>query len=187
MGNTIQTIGHSTHSIEEFIAILKAQSIDLVVDVRSLPGSRRYPQFNQERLEASLKETGIDYLHLKELGGLRHAAPDSVNTAWKNASFRGFADYMQTEEFHIGILALLELGKKTNLAVMCAEAVPWRCHRSLIADSLTVHGMQVIHILGKDSSQPHRMTPWAKVDGLEISYPGELDRQIQSPQKMNGA
>jgi uncharacterized protein (DUF488 family) len=170
--NRIFTIGHSTHPIDEFIRMLQAYQIALLVDVRTIPGSRRNPQFNREELEYALQSHGIDYLHLKELGGLRHPARASTNTAWKNSSFRGYADYMQTGEFLAGVQRLVELARSRQTAIMCAEAVPWRCHRSLIADALLVRGLEVIDILGEESSKPHDLTPWARVDGLAITYPG---------------
>jgi uncharacterized protein (DUF488 family) len=171
MNTTIYTIGHSTHPLDEFLDMLKAFEIELVVDVRTIPKSRHNPQYNQADLEQSLKAHKIGYHHLKELGGLRHTTKDSINTAWRNASFRGFADYMQTEGFQAGIDQLLKFAQEKRTAIMCAEAVPWRCHRSLIGDALLVRGVQVEDIITAKSSQAHKLTPWAKVEGVEITYP----------------
>ncbi len=168
---TIYTIGHSTHAIDEFIGMLTAHGIEQVVDIRTIPKSRHNPQFNADALPESLKIAGIDYVHMSALGGLRHARKDSLNQGWKNTSFRGFADYMQTPEFEEGLLKLLELAGKRKTAIMCAEAVPWRCHRSLIADALTVRGITVLDIMSRTSVKPHTLTPWAEVKGTTITYP----------------
>jgi len=173
MGYPIYTIGHSTHAINEFIRILQAFKIGLVVDVRTIPKSRHNPQFNEMELKDALQQAKIDYLRLEELGGLRHTTKTSVNTAWKNTSFRGFADYMQTQEFKRGVDKLIALAANQPTVIMCAEAVPWRCHRSLIGDALLIRNIQVMDIMGEKTSKPHRLTPWAKVDGEEITYPGE--------------
>lgn len=173
MHTTIYTIGHSTQPIEDFVRLLQDFGIEVVVDVRTVPKSRHNPQFNQDALREALQMEGIGYLHLKALGGLRHTTKASINTAWKNLSFRGFADYMQTEEFQQGLAQLMQLAAEKSVAIMCAEAVPWRCHRSLIADALTVRNYSVIEILGKGVSRPHQLTPWAKVEGDQITYPGE--------------
>lgn len=167
----VLTIGHSTRSLKELIGLLHAHRIGRVVDVRTIPRSRRNPQFNKETLPAALRAARIKYRHSPKLGGLRHARSDSTNKAWRNASFRGFADYMQTEEFEAGIEKLAELAKKERLALMCAEAVPWRCHRSLIADAMTVRGFCVEHILSGVRCQLHELTPWARVRGKRITYP----------------
>jgi uncharacterized protein (DUF488 family) len=171
MNTMIYTIGHSTHPIDEFIRILHAYKIQLVVDVRTIPRSRHNPQFNQAELEQELHNQGIGYLHLKELGGLRHTSQASINTGWKNASFRGFADYMQTVEFQAGLEQLIELASQKRTVIMCAEAVPWRCHRSLIGDALLVRDISVEDILGEKISKPHEMIPLAKVGGKVITYP----------------
>jgi uncharacterized protein (DUF488 family) len=171
---TVLTIGHSTRTIEEFVSILQAHGVQLLVDVRSIPKSRRVPQFNSDALAASLQEQGIEYVHLATLGGLRHAKKDSINTGWRNASFRGYADYMATEEFHEGSDRLLKLAKTKRTAIMCAEAVPWRCHRSLIGDALLVRGVHVADIMSATSVRSHEMTSFAKVDGATIVYPEEL-------------
>ena len=167
----IYTIGHSTHESEKFLEALKAHGIQLLIDVRTIPKSRHTPQFNTDVLEPYLKEHGISYLHMKELGGLRHTTKDSVNTGWKNASFRGYADYMQTEEFSRAIDALIELAKEKTTAIMCAEAVPWRCHRSLIADALTVKGVNVFHIMTEKTANEHKMTEFAQVKNGKLWYP----------------
>ena len=169
----ILTIGHSTHTLQEFIDLLHAHSVTLVVDIRTIPRSRHNPQFNRETISDGLAEAGIAYLHMPDLGGLRHASRDSPNTGWLNASFRGFADYMQTQEFNEGLEKLIEIAKEKRLALMCAEAVPWRCHRSLIADSLLIHGIPVEHIMNATSRLTHALTPWAKVEGARITYPKE--------------
>ena len=175
---TIFTIGHSTHSLEEFVAMLKAHDIARLVDVRTIPKSRRMPHFNSESLDSELPARGIDYAHLKALGGLRHAKKDSVNTGWRNDSFRGYADYMATAEFQQGIERLLELARAKRTAIMCAEAVPWRCHRSLIGDALLVRGVHVEDILSATSSREHELTAFAKVHGLEITYPGDSNLEL---------
>lgn len=170
---TIFTIGHSTRPIEEFISILKAFNVKLVVDVRTIPKSRFNPQYNSDVLTKSLKNNRIDYVHMAGLGGLRHTKKDSLNTAWKNVSFRGFADYMQTEDFKKSLTTLVENAEKQQTAVMCAEAVPWRCHRSLIGDALLVRGIKVVNIMSESTIREHNLTPWAKVNGKRIIYPAE--------------
>jgi uncharacterized protein (DUF488 family) len=170
---TIFTIGHSTRPIEEFISILKAFDIKLVADVRTIPKSRFNPQFNSDDLTKSLKNNRIDYVHMAGLGGLRHPRKDSLNAAWKNMSFRGFADYMQTEDFKKSLAMLVNTAEKQQTAVMCAEAVPWRCHRSLIGDALLVHGIKVVNIMSKSTLKDHTLTPWAKVNETRITYPAE--------------
>ena len=171
---TVSTVGHSTHPIEEFISILQAHGIRRLVDVRTIPKSRRNPQFSQENLPASLHAAGIEYFHLPGLGGLRHARKDSLNTGWRNASFRGYADYMQTPEFGENLAHLVELAAVAPTAIMCAEAVPWRCHRSLIADALTARGIEVKDILSETSRKPHALTPFAKLEEGKVTYPGLL-------------
>jgi uncharacterized protein (DUF488 family) len=169
----ISTIGHSTRSIEEFIEILKAHSIEHVIDIRTVPRSRANPQFNRESLPASLQAAGIAYEHMPGLGGLRRARRDSINTAWRNASFRGYADYMQTPEFEASLDQLVAIAQERPSAIMCAEAVQWRCHRSLVADALLARGIRVEHIQSATRAQPHRMTPFAQVNGSKIVYAGE--------------
>jgi uncharacterized protein (DUF488 family) len=168
---TISTIGHSTHSIEDFIRILEAHGIRQLVDVRTIPRSRRNPQFNRENLPVSLQAASIQYHHLPGLGGLRHAKPDSTNTGWRNASFRGFADYMQTPEFRQNLDDLIGLASRAPTAIMCAEAVPWRCHRSLIADALVAKGVSVREIMSAIKSQPHALTSFAEVKNEQVNYP----------------
>jgi uncharacterized protein (DUF488 family) len=167
----VLTVGHSTRSLPEFLGLLKAHGVSRVVDVRTIPRSRHNPQFNRETLPAALEAAGLGYVHLKGLGGLRHPRPDSPNLGWRTAGFRGFADYMLTPEFAKQLQALVELAGRERLAVMCAEAVPWRCHRSLIADALVVRGLRVEHILGPGRRQPHRLTPFARVEGGRLTYP----------------
>jgi uncharacterized protein (DUF488 family) len=168
---TVFTIGHSTRTIEEFIEMLRAHGVRRVVDVRSIPRSRHNPQFNRESLARHLRAARIGYVHLKKLGGLRHAKADSKNLGWHNASFRGFADYMQTDEFITGLARLEKLAATKPSAIMCAEAVPWRCHRSLIADALVVRKFVVADIMNVSRAQAHELTPFARVRGLRITYP----------------
>lgn len=165
------TIGHSTRSIEEFIDILKAHGVDLLVDVRTVPRSRHNPQFNLDQLPQSLAAAGIEHRHMPGLGGLRHARPDSPNGAWQNASFRGYADYMQTPEFDRNLRELIALDRDHRVAIMCAESVPWRCHRSLIADALTARGVPVAHIMSATKANPHKLTSFARVEGERVTYP----------------
>lgn len=166
----IHTIGHSTRAIEDFIALLRRHGVKHVVDVRTVPRSRTNPQFNRDTLPETLAAAGIGYTHAKELGGLRHPRRDSMNTGWRNGSFRGYADYMQTAEFEAALEVLIGIASVEPAAIMCAEAVSWRCHRSLIADALSVRGIRVEHILDK-AARPHTLTPFARVDGLKITYP----------------
>jgi len=168
---SISTVGHSTHSIDDFIAILETHGVRQLVDVRTMPRSRRVPQFNRESLAAALPASGIVYRHMPGLGGLRHSRRDSINTGWRNASFRGFADYMQTPEFRENLENLIEFAGQSSTAIMCAEAVPWRCHRSLIADALVARGIQVLEILSAKQSRPHALTPFAQVNGSQVTYP----------------
>jgi uncharacterized protein (DUF488 family) len=167
----IYTIGHSTRPLSEFIDILTAHGIKCVADVRTIPRSRHNPQFNSDALETSLRASGIGYVHLAGLGGLRHAKKDSLNAGWENASFRGFADYMQTVEFEESLLKLIESAGNKKTAIMCAEAVPWRCHRSLIADALLVREIMVLDIMSRTSLKPHSLTLWAEVRGTKVIYP----------------
>jgi uncharacterized protein (DUF488 family) len=170
----IWTIGHSTRKIDDFIALLKESGIKLLADVRMYPGSKRYPQFGKEALANSLGQSGIRYEHFPELGGRRKAKPDSKNTAWRNEMFRGYADYMETEDFRTGIDRLVELAEKTGpTAIMCAEAVWWRCHRSLISDYLKARGVEVLHILNHNKIEPHPFTSAAKIVNGELNYAEE--------------
>ena len=184
----IWTIGHSTRGIDEFVSLLKQNEINLLADVRAWPGSKRYPQFNKDALTESLRAHGIRYQHFPELGGKRKSKPDSRNTAWRNASFRGYADYMETEQFQKGVERLLAfarsdgLGSRRNehdgweavtpcaIAIMCAEAVWWRCHRSLIADYLKARGVEVLHVLSANKVEPHPYTSAARIVNGELSY-----------------
>lgn len=171
-GLTVHTVGHSTRALDDFIALLRAHAVSEVVDVRTIPRSRHNPQFNLETLPDSLSRAGLKYIHMPGLGGLRHAKPESPNGGWRNASFRGYADYMQTPEFEDNLERLIELAKEDRVAIMCAEAVPWRCHRSLIGDALTVRGIRTEDIMSPGRSQVHTLTPFAKVRGARITYPG---------------
>lgn len=170
-GLVVFTIGHSTRSLDELVELLKAHDIQEVVDIRTLPGSKHNPQFNKEELSAFLKKHKIDYVHMKSLGGLRKPNKDSVNTGWKASSFRGFADYMQTPKFQSEIESLIEIAKNKRIALMCAEAVPWRCHRNLIADALVVRNVGVKHIISASDAREHRMTSFARVENNSLTYP----------------
>ncbi len=169
----VMTIGHSTHTLEEFIRLLQAHGATCVVDVRTVPRSRHNPQFNKTSLPRSLEEAGVGYVHTPGLGGLRQAKRDSPNAGWRNASFRGYADYMQTPEFAQSLEAVIRLANQDRIVVMCAEAVPWRCHRSLIADALLVRGVHTEDIMSATRRQVHSLTPFAKVRGTAITYPAE--------------
>lgn len=184
---TIWTIGHSTHPIDVFLALLRSQRIELLADVRSHPGSRKFPHFNQSALEASLRPAGIAYEHFPELGGRRKARPDSPNSAWRNASFRGYADYMETQEFRDGIDRLFEAARVRRTAFMCSEAVWWSCHRSLIADDLKVRGVHVLHILANAKVQEHPYTSAATIVDGKLSYSGGLlDQSSDTPGDADG-
>jgi len=167
------TVGHSTRSPEIFIQILNVHGIQCLVDVRTIPYSRRNPQFNRDTLENLLNSRTIAYLNMKSLGGLRHARKNSPNTGWKNNSFRGYADYMQTREFADGLQKLISLVKENVVCIMCAEAVPWRCHRSMIADALLVQGIEVRHIVDASHVRIHTLSAMARIKGTQITYPGE--------------
>lgn len=167
---TIWTIGHSTRSFEEFGLMLHAFNIELVADIRSYPGSRKFPQFNKEALEIALPQTGIEYVHLKDLGGRRKVNPDSKNTAWRHAAFRGYADYMETSAFKEGIKELIKLALHQRTAYMCSEAVWWRCHRSLVSDYLKVHGWKVMHIMSAGKAEEHPYTAPAKIVNGKLTY-----------------
>jgi len=167
----VMTIGHSTHTLEEFIRLLQAHGGTCVVDVRTVPRSRHNPQFDKASLSRSLKKAGLGYVHTPGLGGLRHAKRDSANVGWRNASFRGYADYMQTAEFAQSLEELVRLANQDRIVLMCAEAVPWRCHRSLIADALLVRGIRTEDIMSANRRQVHTLTPFAKVQGTAITYP----------------
>ena len=169
----VWTIGHSTRTADEFISLLRPQEIDRLADIRTIPQSRRHPHFGRDALSARLAAEGVQYRHFKSLGGLRKPRADSVNGAWKNQAFRGYADHMETAEFAASVDELLAFGAGGRVAVMCAEAVWWRCHRMLLSDALVARAIDVQHILGAASVQPHRLTPFAQIqDGGHLRYPG---------------
>jgi uncharacterized protein (DUF488 family) len=172
------TIGHSTRPIDQFAAMLNGHQITRLVDVRTVPRSRTNPQFNKDTIPESLAKSSIAYVHVPELGGLRKPKHDSPNSAWRNLSFRGFADHMQTPEFANGLECLFGWMRTDRIALMCAEAVPWRCHRSLIADALTIRGITVLEIISPTRTQEHKLTPFAKVNGSVITYPGEAAQEV---------
>lgn len=179
----IFTIGHSTRPVKEFIRLLKAHHVGRLVDVRTVPRSRHNPQFNRSELSRALHSARLHYRYLRGLGGFRPTHADSINTGWHNASFRGFADYMQTPEFRDHLEELIALAEVEQVAIMCAEAVPWRCHRSLIADALLVRGIEAREITGLTGTQLHKLTPWAKVAGTEVTYPGDANPEPE-PRKL---
>jgi uncharacterized protein (DUF488 family) len=174
----IWTVGHSTRPLEEFLEVLQSFNIATLVDVRSYPGSRRYPQFNKANLAASLEAAAIQYLHKPELGGRRRARKDSTNIAWRNEGFRGYADYMETDSFREAVKELIGLGRRSRTAIMCAEAVWWRCHRSLISDYLKAGGVSVIHILAPAKAEPHPYTSVARIVDGELSYKALLADEL---------
>ena len=167
----IFTIGHSTRPIDVFIRLLKAHGVQRVVDVRTIPRSRHNPQFNRDELSPALHRAKIHYRQMPGLGGLRHARPDSANTGWRNASFRGYADYMQTPEFADSLARCIDLARQERVVLMCAESVPWRCHRSLIADALLARGIETSEITSQVRTRLHELTPWARVQGTQVTYP----------------
>ena len=175
--DTIFTIGHSTHPIKEFVGILKAFDIATLVDIRTVPRSRHNPQFEQEALAQALESSGIAYRYMKDLGGLRRTKKDSPNQGWRNLSFRGYADYMQTPEFRRAVEGLIALGRASCTVIMCAEAVPWRCHRSLVGDALIIHNISVVDIMSEHKSSPHKLTKFAQVKGEQILYPPETGEE----------
>jgi len=177
----VLTIGHSTRPWKVFLGLLRAHDVKRVIDVRSIPRSRHNPQFDQKTLSVKLRAAGIGYVHLRKLGGLRHARRDSPNMGWRNASFRGFADYMQTSEFEAGLHRLIKLAGQKRSAIMCAEAVPWRCHRSLIADVLMTRGIRVEDIKSEKSAQVHSLTSFARVSGHRITYPLGRSSRVGPP------
>jgi uncharacterized protein YeaO (DUF488 family) len=184
--HVIFTIGHSTRSLGDFVDILRAHGVEHIIDIRTVPRSRHNPQFNRDTLAIALRTEGIGYTHLKELGGLRRARPDSANQGWRSASFRGFADYMQTPEFEEGLERALRLSSRKRTALMCAEAVPWRCHRSLVADALVARQVPLEHILSISRTQPHSLTPFARVRDGQITYPPEGDGQGKPRERSRG-
>jgi uncharacterized protein (DUF488 family) len=173
----VYTVGHSTRAIRAFVELLRAHGIQQVVDVRTIPRSRHNPQFGGPRLSRSLRAAHIGYRHIKALGGLRRARADSPNRGWRNVSFRGFADYMQSEDFAIGLARLERLATRRPTAIMCAEALPWRCHRSLIADALVVARWRVLHVQSRLSARPHRRTPFLKIRAGRVLYPAPSERR----------
>ena len=183
----VLTIGHSTRTLEEFIGLLLAHGVTLVVDVRTVPRSLHNSQFNKVSLPGSLKKAGLGYVHLPGLGGFRHARPDSVNLGWRNASFRGYADYMQTPEFEQSLDELIQLANQERIVLMCAEAVAWRCHRSLIADALLVRGIRAEDIMSVTRRQVHSLTPFAMVWGTTITYPAEAPRSTPTKPSAKGS
>jgi uncharacterized protein (DUF488 family) len=168
---TVYTIGHSTRSLEVFVALLRAHGVVQLADVRTIPKSRRHPHFAQDALSASLPAAGIAYRHFPGLGGLRKPSPDSGNGGWRHAGFRGYADYMQTAAFEVALEQLIEWSRENPTAVMCAEAVWWQCHRQLIADALIARRVEVRHIMGDKAAPAHTLTAFARVDGLRVTYP----------------
>src|SRR6185312_14160252 len=173
----VLTVGHSTRTLAEFIRLLQVHEVSRVIDVRTVPRSRHNHQFNKASLPSALKKAGLGYIHMPGLGGLRHAKRDSINMGWRNISFRGFADYMQTSEFKLSLEELIQLAKQERIALMCAEAVPWRCHRSLIADALLVRGIRTEDIMSPIRRTVHTLTPFAQVRGTTITYPAEVSSE----------
>ena len=171
------TIGHSTRPIDEFVALLKQHDIRQLIDIRTVPRSRHNPQYEQTALQKSLPKSGITYLYMKDLGGLRPKVKESANRGWHNESFRNYADYMQTKEFSSGIAELMKYAEKLPTAIMCAEAVPWRCHRSLVGDALVVRGVDVKDIMSETSTRPHTLTSFAKAQGTTITYPTDGSKE----------
>ena len=170
--NPVLTVGHSNHPLEKFLAILSGHNIDIVVDVRRFPASRKWPHFNAKALDESLPALGIAYFGLPELGGRRAPRPGSPHTAWRVEAFRGYADFMDTPEFEVGLARLVAAASGKRAAILCAEALPWRCHRSLIADALTARGWQVFDIMNEKEARPHRLPEFARVEGTRIVYDG---------------
>jgi uncharacterized protein (DUF488 family) len=183
---TVFTIGHSTRPIEEFIDLLHLNDVEQLIDIRTIPKSRHNPQFNSDALAASLHASRIGYVHMKDLGGLRHPRPDSINVGWRNKSFRGYADYMQTPEFEAALNRAIELAKIRPAALMCAEAVPWRCHRSLVADALLARGIHVLEIVSAAEPKEHKFTPFASVSGSKVAYPGDQLTLLNPSDQLKG-
>jgi len=180
----LYTIGHSTRSLKEFAGLLAPHAISHIVDVRTVPRSARNPQYNREWLPSALQQYGLGYTHMEALGGVRHASKDSPDTGWRNDAFRGFSGHMRTEPFEHALEGLIALANRERVAIMCAEALPWRCHRSLIADALTVRGVEVAHIMNGAILKPHALTSFAKVEGTRITYPAPqaaLDLDATTP------
>jgi len=185
MREVIFSIGHSTRPLAQFVALLRAYSIHTLVDIRSIPRSRRNPQYDQVALQQAIQADGLVYKHLAALGGHRRTREDSPNAGWRNPAFRGYADYMQTEAFEQGLCELLEVNRVAGpIAMMCSEAVPWRCHRSMVADALVARGTSVLHILGPSRARAHRLNPIARIEGAVLSYPeASSPRDSASPKK----
>lgn len=177
MAVKVFTIGHSTHPIEEFIEMLKANDVDQLIDIRTVPRSRHNPQYEQTALKVSLPKAGIEYAYMKDLGGLRPKVKESKNMGWHNQSFRNYADYMQTDEFAVAVEQLIDTAKHKTAAIMCAEAVPWRCHRSLVGDALLVRDVEVADIMSDDKNSAHKLTPFAKVSGTSVTYPDDKKKR----------
>ena len=167
----IFTLGHSTRPLEDFVALLKAHGIETLADIRTVPKSRFNPQFNHDNLAIEMPRIGIRFIHLKGLGGLRHARPDSTNTGWENPDFRGYADYMQTEAFAAAVEELIAMASSSRIALMCAEGNPAQCHRNLLADALVARGITVLHISSRKSARPHKLASFAHVEGTRVTYP----------------
>jgi uncharacterized protein (DUF488 family) len=185
---TVFTVGHSTRPFDEFLRLLKAHGVATLADVRRFPRSRKFPHFNDETLAAALPGLGLRYVPMKALGGRRKASPDSVNTGWRTEGFRGYADYMQTPAFAAGVEELVAVASAAPTVIMCAEAVPWRCHRSLIADAMLVRGWTVLDIMSETSAPPHKLTPFARVEGTWVTYPAEVSPAVEaSPKKRSRA
>jgi uncharacterized protein (DUF488 family) len=191
----VLTIGHSTRAVTEFIRLLKAHGVRRVIDVRTIPRSAHNPQFNRDRLSRALHRARIHYRHMPALGGLRRPRKDSINTGWRNTSFRGYADYMQTTPFRRSLNRCMNLARREQVALMCAEAVPWRCHRSLIADALIARGIAVSEIVSGVRARPHSLTPWARIKGTQVTYPdatpafhrtAETEQQIEEEKFRRG-
>ncbi|HZX00426.1 MAG TPA: DUF488 domain-containing protein [Trueperaceae bacterium] len=177
---TIYTIGHSTRSLDEFVAMLKAHGVTSLIDIRTIPKSRRHPHFAGETLAESLPDAGVSYDWMEALGGLRKPKPDSENSAWRNLSFRGYADHMQTEAFNAAVDELVRRSQDASVAIMCSEAVPWRCHRSLVGDALLARGVKVLDIMSDTKATPYELTSFALVDGTRVTYPREASDGSQS-------
>jgi uncharacterized protein (DUF488 family) len=167
----IYAVGHSTRPLDKFVELLQAHHVETLADIRTVPRSRTNPQFNRDHLERELPRGGIRYIHLKDLGGLRRPQKESMNLGWENSSFRGYADYMQTVEFEAALVELIQIGERSRTAIMCAEGNPFRCHRNLVADALTAHGVAVYHISSRKTARPHQLTPFARIQGTRVSYP----------------
>jgi uncharacterized protein (DUF488 family) len=174
LSNAVRTIGHSTRTLEDFLAILAAAGITVLVDIRTVPRSRHNPQYNRDTLPDALRNAGIAYRHEPALGGLRRPRKDSRNTAWRNTSFRGFADHMETPAFEAAVEEIAALARTERPVLMCAEAVPWRCHRTLVSDALLARGVEVRHLMGVAREEVHELTPFARVENERVSYPGLL-------------